>query len=206
MIKRRNKPETPRRRKRGSRGALIVVIAMLLGSGVLRLASGAGDVFAEEGIFEETVHDKPDDDSASNSCTPPPDIAAVLAALDQRETRLAAREAALADRLAALSLAEEEIAKNLIALEEAEARLSQLVALSETASETDLGRLTAVYEAMKPKEAAELFEEMSPEFAAGFLGRMRPENAAAILAGLTPEKAYTVSVILAGRNATAPTD
>ncbi len=45
---------------------------------------------------------------------------------------------------------------------------------------------------------------MAPEFAAGFLGRMRPDAAAAVLAGLKPDKAYSISVMIAGRNATAP--
>ena len=47
-------------------------------------------------------------------------------------------------------------------------------------------------------------EEMEPSFAAGFLARMRSDVAAGIMAGLKPETAYTISVILAGRNAKAP--
>jgi flagellar motility protein MotE (MotC chaperone) len=47
---------------------------------------------------------------------------------------------------------------------------------------------------------------MSPEFAAGFLGRMAPEAAAAILSGMSAEAAYGISVIVAGRNANAPTE
>ena len=47
---------------------------------------------------------------------------------------------------------------------------------------------------------------MTPEFAAGFIGRMRADAAAAIMAGLSPQAAYTISVILAGRNARAPTE
>jgi flagellar motility protein MotE (MotC chaperone) len=66
--------------------------------------------------------------------------------------------------------------------------------------------LTAVYETMKPKDAAALFEAMQPEFAAGFLGRMRPEAAGAILAGMSPEAAYAASLLLAGRNAAVPRD
>jgi flagellar motility protein MotE (MotC chaperone) len=49
-----------------------------------------------------------------------------------------------------------------------------------------------------------LFETMAPDFAAGFLARMRPEAAAAVLSGMTPGAAYTVSVLLAGRNALVP--
>ena len=70
-------------------------------------------------------------------------------------------------------------------------------------AEDDLVQLTSVYENMKPKEAALLFERMSPDFAAGFLGRMRPEDAAAIMSGLPPELGYSISVLLASRNADA---
>jgi flagellar motility protein MotE (MotC chaperone) len=87
-----------------------------------------------------------------------------------------------------------------------EAELQATLALADGAAEADLDRLTAVYQAMKPKDAAALFETMSPEFAAGFLGRMPPESAAAILSGMSAESAYGVSVIVAGRNAGAPKD
>ena len=70
----------------------------------------------------------------------------------------------------------------------------------------DVAQLTAVYAAMKPKEAAAVFEEMDPAFAAGFLGRMKPDAAAQIVAGLSPGKAYSISVILAGRNVGTPTE
>jgi flagellar motility protein MotE (MotC chaperone) len=80
------------------------------------------------------------------------------------------------------------------------------MAQSEVAAEDDLSRLTSVYENMKPKEATEVFARMAPEFAAGFLGRMRPDAAALILSGLDPDKAYSISVLLAGRNANAPVE
>ncbi|MEP4475030.1 MAG: hypothetical protein ABJ024_08265, partial [Lentilitoribacter sp.] len=79
-----------------------------------------------------------------------------------------------------------------------------LMALANTAAEDDLVRLTAVYENMKPKDASALFEQMEPGFAAGFLGRMRADAAAGILSGLSPQVAYSISVILAGRNADIP--
>ena len=96
--------------------------------------------------------------------------------------------------------------QKLIALTQAEAALRDTIALADTAAESDLDRLTKVYENMKPKQAAALFEEMHPNFAAGFLGRMRPEAAAEIMAGLSPEAAHTFSVVMAGRNANVPTE
>ena len=52
--------------------------------------------------------------------------------------------------------------------------------------------------------AALMFAVMDADFAAGFLARMKPEAAAAIMAGLDPKVAYTISAVLAGRNARAP--
>ena len=84
--------------------------------------------------------------------------------------------------------------------------MSSLVTLADGAAEGDLDRLTAVYEAMKPSDAARLFAAMSSDFAAGFLGRMKPAAAAAILAGMPPDSAFAVSALIAGRNARAPTE
>ncbi len=139
---------------------------------------------------------------------PDSNLAVVLAELREREARVSAREAALETRLQALAVAEDQISKNIAALTRAEDELAATMALADTAAEDDLSRLTAVYENMKPKEAAPLFEAMDPpQFAAGFLGgRMRPDAAASILAGLDPKTAYAISVILAGRNAAVPTN
>ncbi|WP_172297620.1 MotE family protein [Pseudoruegeria sp. HB172150] len=205
--KTRKAPSKRKARRRSGRGVLWLLIAMLTASGAARLASGTGQVLAEEiaNLTSEEGHAMPASDDLAE-CEPAPDVAALLEAFAQREARLVERETALADRTAALNLAEQEIEKNLSALEKAEANLAELVTISDQAAEGDLARLTAVYEQMKPKEAAALFEEMAPEFAAGFLGRMRSDAAAAIMAGLEPGTANTVSVLLAGRNANAPTE
>ncbi len=191
--------------RRPGRSTLWIIVLLLAGSGLLRLASGTGRVVAEE-VAELTKGPEISDAVDPATCAPPPELEAVLDALKSREQRLKEREDALADRAAAIKLAEEEIGNNLAALRQAEEDLAAMIALSEDASEDDLARLTSVYESMKPKEAAALFETMSPDFAAGFLGRMRPDAAAAILAGLPPDTAYAISVVLAGRNANAPSE
>lgn len=188
--------------RRPGRGALLLIAGLLLASGLLRLATGPGPALAR-GIGDFRASDTPTGTIAA--CTTPEEIGPVLKALKAQRETLDAREAALADRVAALNLAETEITRNLAALEAAEERLAATLSLADSAAETDIERLTSVYENMKPKEAAALFEEMEPAFSAGFLGRMRPEAAAAIMAGLTPQTAYTISVVLAGRNANVPT-
>ncbi|SDX86858.1 MotE family protein [Citreimonas salinaria] len=202
---------TPARRR--TRGALATIGGLLIASAILRGLNGAGDAVALElpGLrAQEAETDAADAASGSDPAVrieriAEADIAPLLAALDEREARLKTRETALDMRMQALSVAESEIEEKLAALEAAEARLKETMTLSSKAAETDIVQLTDVYARMKPREAAALFTEMDPEFAAGFLGRMRPEAAAAILAGLPPRVAYTISVIVAGRNAEAPT-
>ncbi len=193
-----------KRTSRAGRGALWLIAGLLLASGILRFANGAGPAIARE--LEHLVDPATVTADTGIACETPQDIATVLDALAEQRATLDAREDAIADRIATLNLAEQEIRENLAALEAAEAELRATLALADQAAEGDLARLTAVYENMKPKEAAALFEEMVPEFAAGFLGRMRPDAAAAVMAGLSPETAYTISVVLAGRNANVPTE
>ncbi|SNX69900.1 hypothetical protein SAMN05878503_104273 [Cereibacter ovatus] len=178
------------------RGALIVLALLLASSGAMRLGSGLGVAMARA----------PDaaTDGAPLNCPEPP--LALAEALRDRESEVRAQEDALKERRAALDLAETAIESRLTELAEAEAELSETLARADGAAEGDLARLTSVYETMKPKEAAALFEAMAPEFAAGFVGRMRPEAAAAVMSGMSAEAAYSVSVLLAGRNALVPTE
>ncbi|MFW2543204.1 MotE family protein [Primorskyibacter sp. 2E107] len=210
------------------RGALTAVGGLLIASAVLRTAIGASEAFAREGAANEpmtqtaaTSHDAGDQMAAlapskpanavMDSHTAPmiqrvadEDVMPLIEALNKREARVEQREEDIEVRMQALSLAEQEIDRKLAELQDAETKLRSTLALAQTAAEDDLTRLTEVYANMKPKQAAALFEEMDPEFAAGFLGRMRANSAAAIMAGLTPGAAYTISVVLAGRNANVP--
>ena len=183
-------------------GTLLVIGGFLLGSALLRIGGQANEAMAKD-IAPKPL---PATIAKSEPEEHEEDLATVLSTLRARSDQLDAREHALADRARALEIAEQQIDEKLAALIEAEENLRQTIALAEIASEEDLTRLTTVYEAMKPKEAAPLFQEMAPEFAAGFLGRMRPDAAASIMSSMEAGSAYAVSVILAGRNASVPTE
>ena len=191
-----------RRKWIGGRGALLIIGLLFAGSASLRVATGAGPAIAKE-MAALSASDAAE--PVPEICKTPDDIAAILAELQVRDEQLSSRERNLLALERSLVLAEQKVRENLVALQQAEATLDATISRSEDASETDLMRLTAVYEGMKPKDAAGLFEEMDPDFAAGFVGRMRPDAAAAIMTGLSPTTAYSISVILAGRNANAPT-
>jgi flagellar motility protein MotE (MotC chaperone) len=181
--------------RKGGTAPLIAVGALLGMSGLLRVGETGSAIALELSQTQEAVAPVASD----------PGIAAGLAALRERNAALDRREAALDERMRALETADATVSAQLASLREAEERLRSLMALAQETAEADLVQLTAVYENMKPKEAALLFERMSPDFAAGFLGRMRPDAAAAIMSGLPPELGYSISVLLAGRNADAAT-
>ena len=183
-------------------GALALIAMLMIVSAAIRVAFDAGPALAKEFTPEQVEDDRVDNNQKTSMEA---DLQQLLVKLQQRERMLIEQEERLADRERALEIAGDAIDAKLEELQAAEAALGATLSLAETASEGDLTRLTEVYEKMKPKEAAAMFEEMEPMFAAGFLARMNPDAAAGIMAGLTPKVAYTLSVVLAGRNATVPT-
>lgn len=197
----------PARRWSSGRGALTAIAAILLISGLLRLGTGSGAAIALEikEAAENALSGRADDQpNLEGVVDVTPELIALLEQTKTREAAVSAREAELQARAQALALIESSIEEDLKRLEEAEAELRATMAAADAAAENDIDKLTAVYENMKPDQASQLFQLMEPSFAAGFLGRMRADAAAAILAGLTPDLAYTISVVLAGRNADVP--
>jgi len=189
---------TKLRRKWRRRSVLQIVACLMLCSALVRISTEVSPALANE-----TVVSTPDTAAPETEVN---QTGTLLSALQAREAQLAAREIQLEARMETLRVAEEELALQLQALLQAESELSATIALADSAAETDLAQLTTVYENMKPKEAADLFTEMPPQFAAGFLGMMRPGAAALIMTELEPGVAYSFSVVLAGRNAMAPTE
>ncbi len=197
----------PKRSWASGRGALTVIAAILLISGLLRIGTGSGAAIAleiKDAAASALSSGGSDDPDLSGVADVAPDLIALLEDTKSREAAVAMREAELEARAQALALIEASITEDLRRIEQAEAELRATMAAADAAAETDIDKLTAVYENMKPDQASQLFQLMEPSFAAGFLGRMRADAAAAIMAGLTPDLAYTISVVLAGRNAEVP--
>jgi flagellar motility protein MotE (MotC chaperone) len=190
------------KRSRAARKGLTVIATLLAASAAIRFGAGPATAIAREVANLEA----PGAALSDAGCQTPEDVTLALEALAEREERLVARRAEVDARIALLDEAEAAMEATLTELEDAEAELQATLSVASSAAENDIARLTAVYETMKPKQAAALFEQMDPEFAAGFLGRMRPEAAAAVMAGLDPQTGYTISVMLAARNADVPKD
>jgi len=188
------RPRSGTSRRRWRRWFLPLVAALFALSAMLRLGDGLGVALAAVGERASQPAD----------CAIGPGMDELLQAMQERERQLTEREGLLADRKQALDLADSRIQERLASLVAAESRLARTVAIADRAADDDVAKLVTVYENMKPKQAAPLFAAMAPDFAAGFLGRMRPDAAAAILSSIDPDIAYSISAILAGRNAGAP--
>lgn len=111
-----------------------------------------------------------------------------LADLDRRKQDLAAAEAQITARLAALKKAK--------------------AALGDTRADQDAGRsagierLIAVYDAMKPAEAATIIAALPPDFAAEILTRVQPDAGARIIAQIDPGQAAVLTAHMGARRLT----
>ena len=192
------KRQTDRRMPRQAASSTLIVLAGLLClAGATRLGIGVAEVLAAEDSTARA--------DAPAADPPETDPANLFITLRAREARLEQTESRLAQREAELDAARAEIAAQMQALAEAEQRLLDTLSLTESAAEDDIARLIAVYEHMKPRQAAQMFAQMDVTFAAGFFARLRPDFAGAVMEEFDPGTAYAISAVLAGRNAGAPT-
>ena len=190
-----------RPRRIWQRISLLGILSLFVLSGLLRLGAVG---FAQASAAQDEGPAARDTPDPLGQCAPIGPLQQALDRVTGRAEALDAREAQLEERAAALAEVEARVSAQLATLEATEKRLESLLALSDTAAEDDLSRLTQVYETMDPDDAAALFSQMDPGFAAGFLARMQSDAAAGVLAALDPAVAHSISVLIATRNASAP--
>jgi len=181
-------------------GPMMLIMLCFFASASIRIGTQGMAIASETPVSDEIILD------TQMACAPLEDQGSLLAFIKERQMQLLQRETEITERREILDIVEKRIATQLAILKAAEAKLASTLAIADSAAENDVARLTEVYEKMKPKNAAQIFETMEMSFAAGFLSRMKPESAAGILSEMPAELAYSVSVIMAGRNARAPTE
>ncbi len=174
---------------------LSLIVMCFFGSAVLRMSDN-GLALAEE--IQKAV-------SETESPPPPDEASGLMKALKDREAQLDAEAKRQADRAQTLNVAEAKLAEQLAAFAKAQKQLEATLASADKAAEKDIDRMTAVYESMKPAEAARIIEKMDVAFASGLLSRMRPEMTAQVMSAMDPEIAYAVTLTIASRNSRVPT-
>lgn len=124
--------------------------------------------------------------------------------LKQRRGRLDGRESRLEIREAALTEAEAQLAKRAEELEQIRQQVEQQIARLTAGDDARIAQLVKVYEAMKPKQAAEVFDRLELDLLTSVASRIREAKMAAILAAMDPEKARKVTIELARRLSPRP--
>jgi flagellar motility protein MotE (MotC chaperone) len=122
---------------------------------------------------------------------------AVLERLGARREALDSREAELDMRLALVEAAEKRIAERTAALEALETRINALVAEKKTVDESQFASIVAMYETMKPKEAALIFDQLEMPILLRVASAMSPRKMAPIMAKMEPEKAKDLTANMA---------
>jgi flagellar motility protein MotE (MotC chaperone) len=182
-------------------GGVGLIVLCFLGSAALRLTENGTAIAQEIDAMTAAGGDTP-----APASEPPADADGLLLAIRERESQLDAEAARLADRAQNLNVAEAKLAEQLAAFERAQRNLEETLAMADQAAERDIDRMTKVYEAMKPEDAARIIERMDVSFAAGLMARMRPEIAADVLTGMEPDAAYAVTLTITSRNSAVPTE
>jgi flagellar motility protein MotE (MotC chaperone) len=113
--------------------------------------------------------------------------------LSERRGELEQRARELEMRAALLEAAEKRLAERTAELKALEAKVSKLVDENKTAEQQQFVGLVAMYENMKPKEAATIFNQLDMPVLLGVVKAMNPRKVAPILARMEPLKAKALT-------------
>jgi len=131
-----------------------------------------------------------------------PGLADMLAA---ERKALAERRAELEVRAQMLAAAEAKAREQLARLDAAGKQVTGLLDKRASMAKADLQRLVAIYESMKPKDAARLLNETDPEILVDLMDLMQERRSAPILAEMDATKVNTLTRTMAQRR-TLPGD
>ena len=150
-------------------------------------------------------------DNASGNLVPLADLlkdasseSAINQRLAERRAELEQREKELEMRSALLDAAEKRIEERTAELKALEARITRLVDENRTAERQQFVTLVAMYENMKPRDAATIFDQLDMPVLLGVARAMNPRKMAPILARMDPLKAKALTDGIAADEAPVP--
>ena len=126
-----------------------------------------------------------------------PAEAAIRERLEQRRQNLDHRDEDIALREEMIRQAEERLEERLNRLREAED--GGRSAEADARREQEMANLVAMYQAMRPKEAARIFDRLDLDILVPVVLRMNPRTMAEIMAAMSAESAERLTVALARR-------
>jgi flagellar motility protein MotE (MotC chaperone) len=161
---------------------------------------------AQAKAADTASHDSASSDSTSSSDSQPidpqgltPSEIDVLQQLSQRRAALDRRAGELDQRDVVLQAAEKRIDEKIAKLEELQKGIARDVQKRSAEDDARLQSLVKIYEAMKPKDAAQIFEQLDMPVLLSVLQRMKELKTSAILAAMDPMKAKAITTALASK-------
>jgi flagellar motility protein MotE (MotC chaperone) len=124
----------------------------------------------------------------------------VLQQLAKRRDELATRERELKDREQLLQATEQRLAAQVKQLQQLKAELEGMNEQHKSGADANVRRLVAIYEAMKPDEAARIFDTMDASVLLDVAGRMAERRLAPVLAQMTPARAQALTIAMANQS------
>lgn len=122
-------------------------------------------------------------------CTDVPEAVALADNLRERGLRIERYMQDIDRRKAELATAEKQITDKLIELRKIRKQISTHEVGATGAQTDDIARIIAVYDQMKPEQAAMVLSNLPPDFAAQILARVQPAMGAKIMASVEPGQA-----------------
>jgi flagellar motility protein MotE (MotC chaperone) len=130
---------------------------------------------------------------------------AILERLSDRRQQLDARDEELAMRENLLKAAEKRVEAKVAELKALEAKVKTALNQRDETEAKRFKGIVAMYENMKPKDAARIFDRLDMKILVDVSTQMKPATMSAILAQMSPEAAERLTVELAQRASTQKT-
>lgn len=121
----------------------------------------------------------------------------ILTSLADRRTQLDARAADLDMRQAVVEAAEMRLQQRIDELTALEAEINALLAAKQAMEDAQFAGLIAMYEAMRPADAAAIFNRLEIDVLTRVATAMSPRKMSPILAAMAPERAEVLTIRLA---------
>jgi flagellar motility protein MotE (MotC chaperone) len=121
----------------------------------------------------------------------------LLQALQDRRQQLDKREADIITREGVVKTADAIVMQRIETLKGVEANIQKLLGQVDEMEQKRIANLVAVYEKMKPKDAAKVWENMSDDVLLPIASRMKNQSLSLILAKVSPERARVITAKLA---------
>lgn len=151
------------------------------------------------GYFRFEAYAEPS--NLTKGCSDVPEVVQLAIISQERSLRVERYIRDLEERKKSIDDANAALMKTLVDIGKNRRDSSDPSAAQRKSVEQDVSRLVAVYDQMKPEQAAGVISNLPPEFAAEILMRVQPENSARIMSAVDPNQAAILTSYMGSRRA-----